>query len=108
MRLVGCDDRHAFERACECELVGDGVLVVVFWNDLLVVRIRTFDETREHCREGRPEAEVIVAPRDLELFVFRKQAANLVECLWWNDQVARWCARGRDGNFHLRETVAVG
>src|SRR5207302_6082099 len=88
MGLVRCDDRHALQRARKSEFVRDGVLVVVLRNHLLVIRIRPFDEASEHRREWRAKAEMIVTPGDLDLFVFRKEPANLLERLRWHDQIA--------------------
>ena len=50
---------------------------------------------------------MVVAARDLELFVFREEPPDLVEGLRRNDQVTRWSSGRRDGHLHLREAMAV-
>ena len=57
--------------------------------------------------ERRAEAEVVLAPRDLELLVGGKEPANLLERLRRNDQVAAGAPLGLDRHLHLRQAMAV-
>ena len=81
MRLIRRDDRHAAQRTLQRRAIGDRDAVVVARNDLVVVRIRPFDQTGKHRGERRAEAEVVFALGDLELLVLGKQLGESARAL---------------------------
>src|SRR4029079_15345922 len=85
--LIGSDDRHAFERTGQRDLISDSDSIVVPRNYLIVFGIWALDQSCKHCGKWRAETQVVVTTRDLKLLVGGKQSANLLECLRWDDQI---------------------
>ena len=84
-------------------------LVVLPRDDLLVVRVRPLDQPGEDLGRGRAEAEMVVAPGDLDFLLGAEQPADLLERLGRHDQIGLGRAsRRRRGNVHPRQPVAVG
>ena len=69
MCLIGRHDDHPAEGTGERRLVDDGDAVVVAGNDRIVVRVRAFDQAGEDGGQRRAEAEVVIAPCDLQVFL---------------------------------------
>ena len=84
-------------------------LVVLPGNHLLIVGIGTFDQPGEDLGRAGAEAEVILAPGDLDRLVGAEEPADLFQRLGRDDQVGLGCTLGSAGrHIHAGQPVPVG
>src|SRR5687767_8853688 len=107
MCLVRCNHRHSFQRACQCDFVAYRNPVIVTWNNLLVVRVRPFDQPCEYRGKWRTKAEVIVALSNLQFLLSWEQTADLLECFRRDNQVATRSADRTDREIHASQPMAI-
>src|SRR5262249_47701968 len=67
---------------------------------------RPLDQPGVDLGPGRSEAEVVVAPSDLDRFVRTEEPADLLERFRWDDEI-RLAARALERHIHPGETMAV-
>src|SRR6058998_849341 len=73
------------------------LLVVLARDDLLVIRIRPFDQAGEHQRAAGAEADMVVALGQLDLGVACVEPANLLQRLGRDDEIRG----GSSGRRHV-------
>src|SRR5690625_4175900 len=82
-------------------------LVVVTWDDLLIIGVGALDQSGIDLGAIRTEAKVVLTTSNLDLLLGLNEALHLLECLWRYDQVVRRGSLIHRGYDDTGKTMAI-
>jgi len=87
MCLVRGNYRHSLHALANAIFISNSNAIVVLWDDLLIIRVRPFNQTGEDRCKRRPESNMVISPCNLELFLGGKETPYLLKRFRRNDQI---------------------